>query len=109
MSKFHEQKAAAKKDVKYVYTNEQIEQIRKEAWEQGFADGMYLSIGGWCLVLHNSFGFGIRGRGKNREGRCAIAADRFAYMMRSVGKPGGMTPEKLKKAAWEYGGIKGVM
>lgn len=109
MSKFHEQKAAAKKDVKYVYTNAQIEEIRKKAWEEGFAEGIHLSIGGYSLVLHNSFSFGIRGRGKDRDGRCAIAADRFTYMMRSVGKPGGMTVEQLKKAAWEYGGIKGVM
>lgn len=109
MSKFHEMKAARQKEIKYFYTNAQIEEIKKKAWEDGFAEGIHMSIGGWCLVLHNSFGFGIRGRGKNREGRCAIAADRFSYMMRSVGREGGMTPEKLKKAAYEYGGIKGVM
>ena len=109
MSKFHEQKAAAKKDVKYVYTNAQIEEIKKKAWEEGFAEGIHLSIGGWCIVLNKSFSFGKHGRTKDEKGRCAIASDRFAWMMRSIGKPGGMTVDKLKKAAWEYGGIKGVM
>ena len=109
MSKFHEQKAAAKKEIKYTYTNEQIEEIKKKAWEEGFAKGMHISIGGWCHVLHTSFQFGIRGRGSNREGRCAIAADRFCYMMRSIGRPGGMTIEQLEKAAWDYAGIKGVL
>lgn len=109
MSKFHEQKAAAKKEIAYKYTNAQIEEIRKEAWEKGFAEGVHLSIGGWCLVLRNSFRFGIRGRSKDEEGRCVIAASRFVYMMRSIGREGGMTVEKLKKAAYEIGGIKGVM
>ncbi len=109
MSKFHEQKAARQKEIKYVYTNAQIEEIKKKAWEDGFAEGIHLSIGGWCLVLRNSFRFGLRGRHKGEKGNCAIAAERFSCMMRSIGREGGMTVEQLKKAAFEIGGIKGVM
>ena len=109
MSKFHEQKAAVKKEIAYKYTNAQIEEIRKKAWEDGFAEGIHLSLGGMCLVLQNSFGFGKKRRCKDEESRCETAANRFVWMMRSIGRPGGMTVEKLKKAAYEYGGIKGVM
>ena len=109
MSKFHEQKAAAKKEIAYKYTNAQIDEIRQKAWEDGFAEGMHLSIGGMCLVLHNSFRFGKKRRCKDEESRCEIAELRLVWMLRSIGREGGVTVAQLKKAAWEFGGIKGVM
>ena len=101
MSKFHEQKVAKKKEIKYVYTNDQIEEIKKKAWEEGYAAGMHVTIGGVCAVLHNSLRFG--------RVRCSFVIERLVWMLKSIGREGGMTVKQLEEAAFKYGGVKGVL
>lgn len=101
MSKFHEEKKKKQEQVSYKYTNAQIRAIQEEYTRRGIEEGIHILIGLVCLVLHNSFNFGPK--------RCQLVADRMLQMFGRMDTEGGVTLQQVKKAAFEYGGVKTIL
>lgn len=101
MGKFHEEKRKRQAQIKYEYTNEQIEAIRAQAMHDGCAESFNILLGLTCLVLHNSFRFG--------KGRCTVVCERILSMFERMNTPGGLTLDQIDKAAFELGGVKSIL
>ena len=104
MGKFHEQKRAKQAEVKYSYTNAQIEQMRLEAYADGVAkgviEGIHCTIGAMCKVMNISYSYG--------RGRLPGLCDRVLGMLSHAGGPGVISIEEMKRAAYDLGDVKDI-
>ena len=101
MSDFHKKKEEARKQIRYSLTNEQIEQIRRDALEEGVKrgvqKGMDFFLGLGCAVLHNSYGFGKQ--------RIQHFTERCLTMFARMDQEGCYTMEKILDFGLKYGDI----
>ena len=104
MSDFHKKKAEKQAEVKYSYTNAQIEQIRMQAYADGVSkgviEGIHCTIGAMCKVMNISYSYG--------RGRLPGLCDRVLGMLSHAGGPGVISIEEMKRAAYDLGDVKDI-